>query len=712
MSLTHLKHIPCPAGDACTAFKCLFQHREDLETGNQPSEQSQGTTSTQNDTQVSRKRKDDESPSDTEAPRKRLKAAENESDLLAGQAGPPQPADPQKDGPKSVTATEPRSLKRPVSPPPVTAKADFQRTSLSIPNSKPSASQDVRKAGASESPARHVSTGSSSSSVGQASSSAPPKKVKKPETLNPRLVKPPPAAFESRFKLLRLVHAELTRLNNELKKAAVGGTSGSFEQRKAGEGSGGTRPEKGQDPKDDLRAADGEARGGGDGGKKRPLSEQQLITLALDEEENVALSRPTIYTTAMRSVLMKYKRMTQAQWEEVCAKEIAKTDPNSKEDVVSAASTDEPKGIDTGLTPAQEVFVLRRLLTPVKDLSQHGYVSSIPKDEDIEKAKAAVEMAQNWEKCARCDRRFQVFPGRREEDGALTSGSQCVHHPGKTYFQAKKPGDKSKQPKRYQCCGEAVGDSPGCVTGNNHVFKVSDSKRLAGITNFAETPENPKKVDYAVCFDCEMAYTVYGLELIRLTATSWPTGEELIDVLVRPKGEILDLNSRYSGVWPQDIADAEPYSPTGKPMPSEEPKAKEQAQASERKKFKIVNTPEAARDLFFSLIAPDTPLIGHGLENDLNAMRIIHPTLVDTVLLYPHRLGLPYRHGLKMLASRHLEKHIQVEDSSIQGHDSAEDARAAGELARLKVKEEWEAMKLRGWTLKGDEFVPPPSGKV
>lgn len=708
MSLTHLKHIPCPAGDTCTAFKCLFQHQDDLKAEKAPPEQLHGPAGGQDNTHGSRKRKDDDGSSDTEAPRKRLKAAENGDDWPAGQAGASQPATPRKSPPQGAATAEPASLKRSVSPPAVTEKTATQATSPSVgrpqPPSQPNTPQNRTVASLGRDAACTPSSVTSDSTP-------PPMKAIKSETLNPRLVKPPPAAFESRFKLLRLVHSELTRLNNELKKTADGKTSSPTKQRKPRKaGSIKTAGEK-TGAEGDSKTADGEAQGdhGEGGGPKKALSDQQLITLALDEEETVALSRPTIYTTAMRGVLMKYKRMTPPQWEEVCAKEIEKTDPNAKGEVVSA---DQPKEIDTGLTPTQELYVLRRLLTPIKTLSQHGYVSSVPKDEDIEKAKAAVEMAQNWEKCVRCDRRFQVFPGRREEDGALTSGSECVHHPGKTYFQAKQPGDKTKQPKRYRCCGEAVGDSAGCATGNDHVFKVSDPKRLASVTNFAETPDNTKEIEYAVCFDCEMGYTVYGLELIRLTATSWPTGEELIDILVRPKGEVLDLNSRYSGVWPQDIANAEPYTSTESPKPVEEAKAKDADQANERRKFKIVNSPEAARDLLFSFITPDTPLVGHGLENDLNAMRIIHPTLVDTVLLFPHRQGLPYRHGLKMLAARHLDKHIQVEDSSMQGHDSAEDARAAGELARVKVKEEWESMKRRGWTLKGDEFVPPPSEKV
>ncbi|SPN97545.1 related to REX3 - RNA exonuclease, member of the family of 3` -5` exonucleases [Cephalotrichum gorgonifer] len=709
MSLNLLKHIPCPAGRLCTAFQCLFQHQEDIEAKEPPPslEQSVGTVAPGDDDQASRKRKDGGGHSDTDSTRKRLKASDTGEDLLERSQSvilnPPISQNGALEDPESI---KPASLRRPISPPLPASKAPTQGSPLRLGTLQQSPQPNTPETQTTAASDRQI-TPAHAPAATPLSSVKRPKPPAKTETLNPRLVKPAPATFESRFKLLRLVHSELSRLNKELKKIASGDGPGPSKQ-KAGTKTSVHRGEKTSGAQRDSKTANVELQGDKEKADK-VLSDQQLITLALDEEENVALSRPTVYTTAMRGVLMKYKRMTPAQWEEVCVKEIGKTSPSSKEDEVSAKPE---KEIITGLTSSQEVYILRRLLTPITSLSKHGYVVSIPNDEDIRKAKAAVEMAQNWEKCARCDRRFQVFPGRREEDGALTSGSQCLHHPGKTYFQERQPGDKSKQPKRYRCCGEAVGDTAGCTTGENHVFKVSDSKRLAGVINFAETPDNPKEIDYAVCFDCEMGYTVYGLELIRLTATAWPTGEVLLDILVRPKGEILDLNSRYSGVWPQDIVNAEPYNGTDASILRQETASGDLPQGDGQRKFKIVNSPEAARDLLFSLLKPDTPLVGHGLENDLNAVRIIHPTLVDTVLLYPHKLGLPYRQGLKMLAARYLEKHIQVDDTAAKGHDSAEDARAAGDLARLKVKEEWDAMKLRGWSIQGDEFVPPPSERA
>lgn len=122
----------------------------------------------------------------------------------------------------------------------------------------------------------------------------------------------------------------------------------------------------------------------------------------------------------------------------------------------------------------------------------------------------------------------------------------------------------------------------------------------------------------------------------------------------------------------------------------------------------IVQSISAARDLLFQQLSPKTPLIGHALENDLNAVRIIHPTIIDTVLLYPHPRGLPIRHGLKYLAKTYLEKDIQM--GGAQGHDSKEDARAAGDLVRFRVAEKWKRMRQEGWTVTDGVFNPPKSG--
>ena len=62
-----------------------------------------------------------------------------------------------------------------------------------------------------------------------------------------------------------------------------------------------------------------------------------------------------------------------------------------------------------------------------------------------------------------------------------------------------------------------------------------------------------------------------------------------------------------------------------------------------------VRTLEAVRRALGRLIGTDTILIGHALDNDLRALRLVHRYVVDTAALFPHSRGLPYRRALRDL---------------------------------------------------------------
>jgi RNA exonuclease 1 len=547
---------------------------------------------------------------------------------------------------------------RNVSPPPLQKKPQ----SRNLKSAKESSPHN--EASRTHSKAQFTST--TASSVPNTSAMTPVKVAwAKRETLNPRALKShAPASHDIRYKLLRALHDQFTRLNTELAKDA------------------------------------------NDEEEKLVLSDHELIKKALDIEEGATLT-PAIYSNVVKNKILVYKRMSVSQWKEERAKDFVRAkaaEAASLSDTPSSKPTDPPKPIETGLSPEEEVKFLARLYTPITSLSQHGYVSTPPSKKDIDQARRGVEAAKGWEVCDRCKSRFQVFPGRREEDGALTSGGPCTYHFGKPFWSERPALDpQGKREKKYRCCGQSIGDSPGCTKNDNHVFKISEVKRMAAVLNFQETPDNPGKLSaWPVCIDGEMGYTVYGLELIRLTATSWPSGEELFDVLVRPMGQILDLNSRYSGVRPTDMAEALPWDAQfqGESIPKE--------LSGMKRKLRIIESPAAARTLLFSYISPQTPIIGHGLENDLNATRIVHPTIVDTALLFPHKAGLPFRNGLKMLMHTHLNRHIQiVVDGKMDGHDSKEDANAAGDLVRYAVGNEWRKLQKDSWVLQDGEFISP-----
>ncbi|KAI9368881.1 hypothetical protein BJX61DRAFT_190550 [Aspergillus egyptiacus] len=476
------------------------------------------------------------------------------------------------------------------------------------------------------------------------------------ETLNPRMISKAPATYNVRLAILKKLHATLCSLNNQLAK-----------------------------DKENKE-------------KSLVLTPDELITMALDEEEKVAKESPTIYSNVVKLRIVKLTKMSKDDW----AKEV-KDYLNKKYYKLNPGKTPkEPIAFTTGLSVEEEIAIASKLVTPLKGLEDYGYVTKPPTTKELETARKGMASSGGWEKCDRCGGRFQVFPGRRE-DGSLTTGGTCTHHPGKAFYPPKRKTDHVTGAKEayFTCCNETLGQSSGCTKSETHVFKVSETKRLASILQFEETPENPDKSPKSpICFDCEMGYTTLGLELIRLTAVSWPEGKKRLDVLVRPMGEVLDLNSRFSGVFPEHYTKALPY---GTPAPEET----SSSERSESAPLQVVESPAAARALLFNLLRPSTPLIGHAIDNDLNACRIIHPTVIDTAILYPHPAGgLPYRMSLRTLAKKHLDRDIQTGGN--RGHDSKEDAVATGDLVRVKAAETWKTLKARGWTIKDGELVPPP----
>ncbi len=480
------------------------------------------------------------------------------------------------------------------------------------------------------------------------------------ESLTPRLLTPNPAPHPIRLAILKKIHEQITRLNAE----ALGDQTTE---------------------------------------KELVLSEIEVITMALDEEEKIGKENPQIYKNMVGHRIQRLKKMQLEEWKSFVLEEFQKRHMPPK-----PPPTPKEKTVETGLTARQEIAVLAHILTPLKGLEAHGYVTTAPTAAQIKAAEDGVKAAGGFERCDRCGTRFRVFPGRNSDDasksfGRLTSTENgCTYHWAKPFRPPKSSAGAGEQESCYLCCRGAIG-SRGCTEASDHIFKASEVKRMASLLQFESTPypDNSDRPRGPVTFDCEMGYTTLGLELVRLTAVSWPQNQQLLDVLVRPLGEVVDYNTRFSGVSQAHYSRALPY---GAEKPEQDDSTSEDGEL-EQESLRVVESPMAARKLLFELLTPETPLIGHAIDNDLNTCRVIHPTIVDTVLLFPHPRGLPIRYGLKMLTSKYLERNIQT--GGALGHDSKEDAIATGELVRFKVGEKWKHMKLQGWTFKDATLVPP-----
>ncbi len=147
-----------------------------------------------------------------------------------------------------------------------------------------------------------------------------------------------------------------------------------------------------------------------------------------------------------------------------------------------------------------------------------------------------------------------------------------------------------------------------------------------------------------------MIYTVWGPALARLSVIDIRS-DCILDILVRPSIAIADCNTRFSGL------------------------TIEQLQSSTNADLHM------AQQRLFELVNEKSILIGHSIESDLIALRIVHRRvcihlifiskqyylqIVDTSVVFPHRLGPPYKRALKTLSSEILDKIIQDDGIYIQ----------------------------------------------
>ncbi|KAK6530083.1 RNA exonuclease 3 [Orbilia ellipsospora] len=405
-------------------------------------------------------------------------------------------------------------------------------------------------------------------------------------------------------------------------------------------------------------------------------NKQKLIKRVRDEEEEAALKHSKAYLGVMRNRIYALTKMSLQDYKK-------ENDERLKEERQKEAA-DGGEVVDTGMTPEDEARAIENYVHSAQLMKEYDYVMTPPSEQEIANSKAGVQVAAGDEECERCKSRFKMFPDGDLETGLYSSGGKCVHHWGKAWVP-----DKTIGQRQWHCCHQAVGETAGCTDHHTHVFLIKSPPRLASQWQFVETPAplvNSNKLsakkgkERAVCLDCEMGFTTHGFELIRLTATRFPNYEPIIDILVQPFGKVLDLNTRFSGVTQEQWDSAPEYSA-------------EKANEAAADVIAKAASPSQARDILFQHIDATSILIGHSLENDMKCLRVIHPRVVDTAILYMHRQGVGFRYSLKMLVKNNLGRFIQALDNN-KGHDSKEDANEAGNLVRKRLMKDIKAGKV------------------
>ncbi|OPJ89220.1 hypothetical protein AV530_006974 [Patagioenas fasciata monilis] len=244
--------------------------------------------------------------------------------------------------------------------------------------------------------------------------------------------------------------------------------------------------------------------------------------------------------------------------------------------------------------------------------------------------------------CCRCGKVFAVT-----SSGEHRRKEECNYHSG-SVLEQKVPGGMEKY---YSCCERIVG-SAGCQIAKLHVHDGRWEKLEGFMKTLIKSP--PFDRNYGVyALDCEMCYTTRGVELTRVTVVDAKL-QVVYDTFVKPDGKVVDYDIRLSGAMEDDLK----------------------------------NTTTSLRDVqavLLNLFSAETILIGHSLENNLYALKLIHSAVVDTSILFPHRLGLPHKRALGTLMTDYLRR---IHQDDVGGHNSRNDAVACMELILWKVKED------------------------
>ncbi|XDB52970.1 hypothetical protein ABFV05_006586, partial [Capra hircus] len=285
-------------------------------------------------------------------------------------------------------------------------------------------------------------------------------------------------------------------------------------------------------------------------------------------------------------------------------------------------------GTKNGLTGIMLYRHLKDYLLTEEQLHENNYPQSNPEKPSILVTPGMTKTRVNdpsRKTCCRCGKVCGVT-----STGRHSRAEECHYHFGRV-LSHKVPGGLERW---YSCCKGVLG-SPRCQVAKHHVHNQKENLRgfVKTLVQFPALGGNPRV--FAV--SCEVCYTAKGLELTQVTVVD-PSLQVVYDTFVKPDEEVIDYNTRFSGVVEDDLK----------------------------------NTKTSVRDvqaILLNLFSADTILIGHSFEH-----------IVDTTVLFPHPLGLPHRRSLKGLVADYLQRVIQDE-----GHSSSENATSFMELVLWKA---------------------------
>lgn len=151
--------------------------------------------------------------------------------------------------------------------------------------------------------------------------------------------------------------------------------------------------------------------------------------------------------------------------------------------------------------------------------------------------------------------------------------------------------------------------------------------------------------NFIVAIDCEMMDTIDGRQVGRISILN-KNGMTIYDKYVQPRSQVTDFLEKYSGLNYKNTS-------TG------------------------ITFQQMQKDIL-EIIGINTYILGHGLENDLSALELYTPNVIDTAYLFIGTGGTKMK--LKQLSKKYFNLDIQK-----GSHNSNEDALCCLKLLAYKI---------------------------
>ncbi|KAI1280756.1 putative exonuclease GOR [Halotydeus destructor] len=299
------------------------------------------------------------------------------------------------------------------------------------------------------------------------------------------------------------------------------------------------------------------------------------------------------------------------------------------------------------LTDAMMYSCMKKYVMSESKLNQYGYPIMSPEAEGtvilpIFDPKTLNDFENTRRVCFRCKNSFDV-----DEQGIPLQKKVCLYHNG----SLRNMRSRGFVALKYSCC-QGGPSAVGCSSAVSHVVNGHGHPQYCrGYVQTKPRKISPESSPGVFALDCEMCCTTVGVELTRVSVVDTKL-KVVYDQLVKPSNPVLDYNTRFSGITERDLDG-------------------------------VKTTLGDVQQHLLKLFNESTILVGHSLDSDLKALKLVHSTVIDTAEMFPHKKGLPFKQALRFLVADYLLKTIQ---GGVSGHDSQEDAKSCLQLVFMKIR--------------------------